>query len=63
MKQFEVYGDAMQIYTEACIIWLADWKIMLEDDIQPEICAANIRGVDRRSDTASLFAFFGAVIH
>jgi len=43
MKQFEVYGDAMQIYTEACIIWLADWKIMLEDDIQPEICAANIR--------------------
>ena len=25
MKQFEVYGDAMQIYTEACIIWLAGW--------------------------------------
>jgi len=44
MKQFEVYGDAMQIYTEACIIWLADWKVLLEDDIQPETCAANIKG-------------------
>jgi len=41
MKQFEVYGDAMQIYTEACIIWLAGWNVLLEDDIRPEICAAN----------------------
>ena len=58
MKQFEVYGDAMQIYTEACIIWLADWKELLEDDTWQEICAANIRRVDRRSDTVLLFASF-----
>jgi len=42
MKQFEVYGDAMQIYTEACIIWLADWKVMQEDDIWAEASAANL---------------------
>ena len=33
MKQFKVYGDSMQIYTEACIIWLADRKLLLEDDV------------------------------
>ena len=43
MKQFEVYGDAMQIYTEACIIWLADWKVWLEDDIWRETCDASCK--------------------
>ena len=46
MKQFKVYGDSMQIYTEACIIWLADRKLLLEDDVWREGSGANKRQTD-----------------